>query len=206
MDLDIKKLNPWNWFKKEEEGERRNVPVARRGGSGQELTSGSYYSPLWSLHNEIDRMFDNVFRSFGLPSLGMESALPSLEDNWFRPSVDIDSSEKEYRITVEVPGVDEKDVKLELDRDGTLTIRGEKKQEREEKDRDYYRVERSYGSFQRVLSLPEDADQDNINASFKNGVLTVTVQRKALPKSEARQIGINTSNDNKSSSGSKKAA
>lgn len=205
MDLDIKKLNPWNWFKKEEEGERRNVPVARRGGSGQELTSGSYYSPLWSLHNEIDQMFDNVFRSFGLPSLGTESALPSLESNWFRPSVDIDSSEKEYRITVEVPGVDEKDVKLELDRDGTLTIRGEKKQEREEKDRDFYRVERSYGSFQRVLSLPEDADQDSINASFKNGVLTLTVQRKALPKSEARQIGINTGNDNKSS-GSKKAA
>lgn len=204
MDLDIKKLNPWNWFKKEEEGESRNVPVARRG--GQQLSPSYYNSPLLSLHNEIDRMFDNVFRNFGLPSLGVNSALSSIESDLFRPNVDIDSTNKEYRISVEVPGVDEKDVKLELSQDGTLTIRGEKKQEREEKDRDYYRVERSYGSFQRVLSLPEDADQDNINANFKNGVLMVTVPRKALPKSEARQIGINTGSDTKSGSGSKKAA
>ena len=68
-------------------------------------------------------------------------------------------TDKEYSITVEVPGVSEKDVKIEIV-DNTMTIKGEKKQEKEEKEKDYYRVERSHGSFQRLLSLPEDANQD----------------------------------------------
>jgi HSP20 family protein len=85
--------------------------------------------------------------------------------------------------------VDEKDVKLEIVND-TLTISGEKKQEKEEKEKNYYRMERSYGVFQRVLSLPEDADQDKIKATFKKGILTVTVPRKALPKSDVKQIEI----------------
>ena len=99
--------------------------------------------------------------------------------NWF----------KEYAISVEVPGVDEKDVKIEL-ANNTLTIGGEKKQEKEEKEKNFYRVERSYGSFQRVLSLPEDADQEKIQATFKKGVLRITVPRKALPHAEAKQIEV----------------
>lgn len=82
-----------------------------------------------------------------------------------------------------------KDVRLEVAND-TLTIRGEKKQETEEKKKDFYRMERSYGAFQRVLSLPEDADQDNIRATFKKGVLTVTMPRKALPESAVEQIEV----------------
>ena len=76
-------------------------------------------------------------------------------------------------------------------KDNTLTIRGEKRQEKEEKAKDYYRIERSYGSFQRVLSLPEDVDQDTIKATFKNGVLTVTMPRKAVTGgAEVKQIEI----------------
>ncbi len=71
-----------------------------------------------------------------------------------------------------------------------MTIRGEKKQEKEEKDKNYYRMERSYGSFQRVLSLPEDADQEGVAATFKNDVLTVTMPRKAAPQAHVRQIEI----------------
>jgi len=111
----------------------------------------------------------------------------------FKPTLDLGASDKEYTISVELPGVDENDVKLEV-MDDTLTIRGEKRQEKEEKERNYYRIERSYGSFQRMLSLPEDADQENIKAVFKKGVLTVTLPRKALPKSEARQIPVSTEN------------
>jgi len=85
--------------------------------------------------------------------------------------------------------VSEKDVTLEIV-NNTMTIRGEKKQEKEEKEKNYYRVERSYGSFQRVLSLPQDADQEDVKATFKNGVLTVTIPRKELPKSEAKRIDI----------------
>ena len=82
-----------------------------------------------------------------------------------------------------------KDVRLEIVND-TLTIQGEKKQENEEKGKNYYRMERSYGSFQRMLSLPEDADQNDVTATFKKGVLTVTMPRKALPKADVKQIEV----------------
>ena len=88
-----------------------------------------------------------------------------------------------------MPGVAENDIQLELEGD-TLRIKGEKKQEKEEKETDYYRIERSFGSFQRMLSLPEDADQAKIEAKFNKGVLAVTIPRKATPKSEAKRIPI----------------
>lgn len=106
-----------------------------------------------------------------------------------KPRVDIGASENDYTITVEVPGVDENEIRLEVS-NNTMIIKGEKKQEKEEKEKNYYRIERSYGSFQRVLSLPEDANQDEINATFKNGVLTVTMPKNALPGREAKQIEI----------------
>jgi HSP20 family protein len=92
-------------------------------------------------------------------------------------------------VTVELPGVEENEVLLELEGD-TLKIKGEKKQEKEEKGKDFYRVERSYGSFQRVLTLPDDADQANIGAKFSKGALTVSIPRKSTPKSEAKRIPI----------------
>lgn len=180
--MDIKQLAPWNWFKDEEASEAKHVPVSRAG--------QNYYTPLTQLHQEIDRMFDQTFRSFGLPSLGFGSALSEAGQGvLLKPNVDIEASEKEYAITVEVPGVEEDNIKLELV-DNTLTIKGEKKQESEKKEKDVYRVERSYGSFQRVLSLPEDADQDNIDAQFKNGVLTITLPRKAVSKPKGKVIDI----------------
>jgi HSP20 family protein len=176
--MDITRLNPWNWFSREEE-QFRNVPVQR--GRPQ------IYGPLWQLHEDIDRMFENVFRGFDLPSLGVSS----LEENsLFLPHVDIASTDKDYTITVEVPGVDEKDVKLELSHDGTLTIRGEKRQEKEHKDRNFYRVERSYGSFQRILSLPEDAAQEKIDAAFNNGVLTITCPRQVMEQTPVKRIDV----------------
>ena len=81
-------------------------------------------------------------------------------------------------------------MKLELTPDGALIVRGEKKQEKEQKDKNFYRSERSYGSFQRTLSLPEDASRDNIDASFKNGVLTITCPRKAVAQTPTKRIDI----------------
>ena len=98
-------------------------------------------------------------------------------------------TEQEYLLTVEIPGVNEKDVAVDIS-GNTMTIKGEKKQEKEEKDKNYYRIERSYGSFQRVLSLPEDVNQEGVKAGFKNGVLSITMPRKALPKGEVKQIQI----------------
>lgn len=182
--MDFKKLAPWNWFKKEEEQQPTNLPVHHYGQS-------RLLSPVAQFHQEIDRMFENFFRTVGFPSLGVDrEALSLAQDKWIKPTLDIAASEKEYTISVELPGVDEKDVLLELS-DDTLIIKGEKKQEKESREQNYYRMERSYGSFQRILSLPEDAEQDRIEATYKQGILTITIPRKVRPAAKAKQITIN---------------
>jgi HSP20 family protein len=185
--MDIKKLAPWNWFKKEEEG-GAVVPVKRME-QRSSLNDSVSYHPLIQLQRGMDRLFDNALRGLGLPNVSDEFFTPLSASGQLKPQVDVAATEKEYSITVEVPGVSEKDVKIEIV-DNTMTIRGEKKQEKEEKGKDYYRVERSYGSFQRVLSLPEDTDQDDVKATFKNGVLTIKIARRALPKPDVKKIEI----------------
>lgn len=179
MNLDLKKWAPWNWFKKEQDTQQSasNVPVTRANLPAMMSTSSSL-DPLLQLHREVDRLFDDAFRGFGLswPRL----TLPAVASEWqglLRPSLDIQETDTQYRITLEVPGVDEKDIHLTLN-DDVLWIRGEKRQEQEHKGNQYHRIERSYGSFQRALNLPEDANQDAIKASFKNGVLTVTIDKR----------------------------
>lgn len=182
MKLDVQKWKPWNWFNHEEES-RRN----ERGGSS--LPAAVANDPLWNIHREIDRMFRDAF-SAGFPQL--TESITSERGNFLRPFVDIKESRRNYKITVEVPGVEENDVKLEIT-DHTLTISGEKRSEKEEKEEHYHSIERSYGSFRRVLSLPEDAEEDGIEAKFKNGVLTITVPRRetARQKEETKVIPIN---------------
>ncbi|HAY21299.1 MAG TPA: heat-shock protein Hsp20 [Desulfobacterales bacterium] len=185
--MDIKKWIPWNWFKKEEEDAGKTLPVKRE--TAQERR-GALASPLQQFHQEIDRLFEQAFRGFGLsPFWHDRPLLPRLAEGLLKPSLDLGATDKEYTVTVELPGVDEKDVRLEIVNDN-LIIRGEKKQETEEKEKNYYRMERSYGSFERVLSLPEDADQDGVKATYKKGVLTVTLPRKALPQSEVKRIEV----------------
>jgi len=186
--MDIKKLAPWNWFKKEEEN-GSSVPVHRNDPKGI-YHPDSHANPIVQLHREMDRLFENAFRGLGLSPFGYpQTHTPLFASGLLKPQVDVGATDKEYSITVEVPGVNEKDVKVEI-ANNTLTIHGEKKQEKEEKNKDYYRVERSYGSFQRFLSLPEDANQDEVKASFNNGVLTIKMARKALPGSKVQQIEI----------------
>lgn len=185
--MDIKKWVPWNWFKKEEEDAGRTVPVKRE---GSQIQGGALANPMQQFHQKIDAIFDQAFRDFGRTPFGFDQPLlRRLPDGMLKPTLDLGANDKEYTITVEIPGVDEKDVRLEIVND-TLTIRGEKKQEKEEKDKNYYRMERSYGSFQRVLSLPNDANQDDVKAIFKKGILTVTIPRRALPKADVKQIEV----------------
>ncbi|WP_163831949.1 Hsp20/alpha crystallin family protein [Spartinivicinus ruber] len=177
--MNVKDLIPWNWLKNEEEHEGKKLGV-----------SGTYdpmANPLIQFHKEVDRLFDSMFKGVGFPNFSEEwSRIPN---NMFKPNVDISAKDKEYIISVEVPGVEENDIKLEM-RDNTLIISGEKKHEKEEKDEHLYRVERSYGKFQRMLTIPEDANAEEINASFKNGVLCITFPRKELPASKAKKIEI----------------
>ena len=185
--MDIKRLAPWNWFKKEQEEADRTIPVQQRGALKPVLGQNH---PLASFHQEFDRLFDNLLQGFGRPPRGFDLPdWPGRTRDILKPTMDISSAEKEYTVTVEVPGVKEDDVQLEL-ADDTLTIRGEKKQESSANDKGYYCVERSYGAFQRVLSLPEDVDQKGIQAAFKNGVLTITMPRRTLPESKVRRIAV----------------
>jgi HSP20 family protein len=178
-NMEFKKfLTPWNWFKKEEEQGHKpstTLPISRE-------------YPLDRLHHEIDQVFGNFFRGLSWPSL-FQNGDPWL-GGMMLPKVDIAESAKQYTITVEVPGVEEKDIDLTI-ADGTLTIRGEKHYEKEDKDRQYHRVERSYGHFQRVISLPGDAKEDAIEAKFKNGILTLTIPKTAQPQQAGRKIPIN---------------
>ena len=187
--MDFKKMVPWNWFADEEGEKGKIIPIQH---SDQHL-AGVPLQPLQQLQGEMDRLFNNFFRGFSPPfaSLGTLPSLrlPGMPEGLIKPTLDISSSEKAYTISLEVPGVTDKDVKIEVI-NNNLTISGEKNQGKEEKGKNFYRVERCYGSFQRVLSLPEDAEQDKIKASFKQGVLTLTIPRKALPASKVKKIEI----------------
>jgi HSP20 family protein len=106
------------------------------------------------------------------------------------PAVDVVDKEKAYEITAELPGMDESNIDVKFS-DGTLTIKGEKKDEKEEKKKDYYLSERRYGSFQRSFSVPGSVDTDKIEAHFKNGVLTVTLPKTADAQKSEKKIAIN---------------
>lgn len=146
--------------------------------------------PLVSLHREIDRLFDDVFREgFGWQPRGQASSstgLPSL----FNANMNVSETDKEIRVTVELPGVTEQDVDVSL-QDDTLTIRGEKREERSSEDEpeNYHFIERSFGSFHRSLRLPFSVDPEQVRASFHNGVLTVCVP-KSQQQSRTRKIQV----------------
>jgi HSP20 family protein len=110
--------------------------------------------------------------------------------DWLRPASDASSDDKAYRITLELPGVAENDIHLSVE-NGTVVVKGEKKAEREEKGADWYFTERQFGSFQRSFRLPPDGDDKGVKADLKDGVLTVTVPRKAATGPETRRIPVN---------------
>lgn len=177
--MNFTKLAPWNWFKKEEEQGERKLPV-RRGESKLGF-------PV-SLH-DIEEEFNHFFDSFKQAVKG-EYINSFFTANWFKPSLDIASDAKEYSIKIELPGIDANDVIVEYSNQ-TLKIKGEKHQQKEEKEKDYYRVERSYGSFERVLDLPEDCDVENITSNYKDGVLSISIPRKMLPpEKDTKKIDI----------------
>lgn len=187
--MDWKKLSPWNWFKKENEQEAGSIPVLQKGG----YPAGTDpYSPLAQLHNELDRAFDQMWSSFGQIKPFQRGSLLSPEftaSGFLKPNLDIKETNNAFEISVEIPGVEEKDIELSLDGD-TLTIKGEKHQEKKEEKDNYHRVERAYGSFQRLLSLPENANGDEIKANFKNGLLLITLPKSEPAKPSGRKIEI----------------
>jgi HSP20 family protein len=159
---------PWRW------GSLRKVDDDR--------TFDAFRSEMETLHRTIDRVFGDVWSG---PQL--------LSDAWKSqnvvPSVDVTEDDKAFNVTVELPGMDEKDVAVAV-ADRVLTIRGEKKEEKEKKDKDVYRSERAYGSFRRMMELPADVDAEKIDASFKKGVLTIALPKSKEAQAKVRQIPV----------------
>jgi HSP20 family protein len=139
----------------------------------------SVASPFMSLQHEIDRLFEDFSRGF--PTIAGNGATALM------PRMDVTETDKEIEITAELPGLEEKDVQINI-ADNILTIRGEKKAEKEQKDKNYRLVERSYGSFERTLELPEGVNVDAIKANISKGLLKVTVPKPA--PTQARKIEV----------------
>ena len=140
------------------------------------------FDGLSRLHDEVDQMFNNFFA----PSLFEREPFQMKSD--FLPSLDVTSDDKAYAMKVELPGVAPEAVKLEVS-DGVLTISGEKKEETKDEQTKEVR-ECSYGSFTRSMTLPEDGDAEHITATSKNGILTVSIPRKAPDQSKVRKITV----------------
>jgi HSP20 family protein len=182
--MDLKKLAPWNWFKKEEE-HGSVVPVSHAAPPSQ---GGGDIHDSFRTFNDMERMLHSALN--GARLFDFDHLLTPLSNSdILKPQVDIGANSSEYTISVEIPGVTEKDIALEVSGD-TLIIKGEKHQEQEAGDKSYYRIERSYGSFQRMLSLPEDAEHDKTAAVFKNGVLTVSIPRRKAGPHQIKSIEI----------------
>ena len=175
----------------------KKVPV--EAGKKKAQTSDVFreWGALDSLLFDVDRAMDTVRRRFWRSPMGrtVTDVEPFLRSDigWAAtPVVDIVEKDKQYLITAELPGLDADNIELKI-ANNTLTIKGEKKQEREEKKENYHFSERRYGSFQRSFTVPAGTDADKIEASFKNGVLTVTLPKTDEAIKAEKKIAIRAS-------------
>jgi len=137
------------------------------------------FRDLITLRERMNRLFEDAF-----PYRGEEKEL--IASSW-APAVDIYEKENALVLTTEVPGIDEKDIEIKIE-DNTLTLKGERKFEKETKEENYHRIERSYGSFHRSFTLPRYIDEDKINAEYENGVLKITMPKKAELKAKKVKV------------------
>lgn len=141
-------------------------------------------NPIVTFQDEMNKLFNDFFGVLSWPQWSNKwSPMP------VNTALDASENDKEYRIAVEIPGMDAKDVQITV-ADGYVTIRGEKKEESKEEKQGYTRQERSYGEFQRVIALGDNANMDKAEASVSKGVLTVTIPKKAGVHSKERKLEI----------------
>lgn len=162
---------------------RNLIPWKRKNDSSLDVRRSR--DSFLSMQDEMDRMFDNFFDwPFRSRSL---RAFEGLED--FTPSLDVYETEKEIHIKADLPGMEEKDIDISL-HNNILTISGRKESEEVEKGKSFYRRERSYGSFRRSIELPEEVDEDKIEATYKKGILQVVVEKPEESVSVSKRIKI----------------
>jgi len=141
--------------------------------------------PFYSLQRQMNTLFDDFFRGFDVMPRGFYTRGVGS----FMPTVDVKETDKEFLIKAELPGVDEKDIEVTVTKDH-VTIKGEKKEEKENKGESYYYMERSYGSFHRVIPLDEETESGKAQATFKNGVLNITVPKIQSTKAKSTKVPI----------------
>ena len=152
------------------------------------------WHPFESLRRDVERLFENFDRDpWRFP---FRRSVFDIEPLWRRevsagatPAVDIVEKDKTYEVTADLPGMDEKNIEVKLV-NGDLTIKGEKQEEKEEKKNDYFLRERRFGSFERCFAVPEGVDTDKIEASFKRGVLTITLPKKPEAQTPEKKIQV----------------
>jgi HSP20 family protein len=143
----------------------------------------------WDPFRELEDVSSRLNRIFGRPLGRLESNSEMLAMVDWTPSADISETDTAYLIKAEIPGVKKEDVKVTI-QDGMLTIQGERKMEKEEKDKKFHRIERSYGSFMRSFRLPDDADESAVKAEFKDGMLDVTLSKSAKAKPKSINVSV----------------
>lgn len=144
------------------------------------VESDEGFHPLSTLRTEVEHVFGRLAEGFR-----------NLRGEKRQPSADASESGKGYEISIELPGMDPGDIDLKVEGD-VLVVSGEKRDEREEHDRNYYLVERSYGAFRRAFRLPEDIDKERISAEFSKGVLAISMPREAGAEKDVRRIEISS--------------
>ncbi|MDX8327074.1 Hsp20/alpha crystallin family protein [Agrobacterium tumefaciens] len=154
-------------------------------------SAGNFWSSLQTLRSEIDRLFDGFApTSRNTPDRSFFGGTFSDLNGWSTSlAVDLVEKDDTYEVIAECPGLDAKNIEVELS-NGLLTIRGEKREEKEDKQKEYHVSERRYGSFQRSFSLPVNVDADKVAATFENGILKVRLPKSAEAKKNQRKIEI----------------
>lgn len=152
--------------------------------------------PWRSMREEMDKLFDRFATGFNVPALQRAFGLPAGigAGTWFGmplPAVDITEDDGAYRIIAEIPGLGAEDVEITMS-GNTLTIQGEKREFKEQKDKGYHLSERRFGAFERSFTVPEGVDRDRIGAEFAKGVLTLTLPKSAEAKASRKKIEIRT--------------
>jgi len=143
----------------------------------------------WDPFRELEDVSNRLNHVFGRSLARSDTGQEMLAMADWTPSADISETNKAYLIKAEIPGINKEDVKVTL-QDGMLTIQGERKMEKEEKDKKFHRIERSYGSFMRSFRVPDDADASAVKADFKDGILNVTLNKSAKAKTKAINVSV----------------
>jgi len=171
------------------------LPIKTEPTSAAQVTKAADWQPFEVLRHQIDRLFHDF--QTGFPPTPFYRTLPDIESFWRRdlgfnvtPAIDIVEKDKTFEVTAELPGLDAKNIDLQLS-DDMLTIKGEKQEEKEEKTKDRYVSERRYGSFRRSLQIPSSVDAEKIEANFKGGVLTVTLPKSSEAEKKQKTIPVN---------------